>query len=570
MLSSASATDLRVLVALQDATSQRLATRLLAGAGADVHVVDGDVAFLSVVEQGPADLALIDVSFDNKAGLAWIHHVRQLHPDALIYALATRAHFDLASEATPLGSNGFLPLPLAGDEILTVLAHARTATARVREADTRRDEVQFLSHIDALGKQIDAAPERRAAARAVVNLYRQMGCAPVLLYLPAGAGGQQFFLAAHSASDPRWLSNAERRELLDFARIHGFEAQPLIAQREPAGLLLLGVRSSDQVRAARRALLAEQSALHLALLAEREQAQRSAMKDPRSSAYTFAYFVDVAGREIDKARRHQRRFALATIELKRPEGEGGIGYTDVELVDHILAAVRDTDILARVDDNEFYLLLPETGAVGAHTCRRRVLRQLGSLDPAPDVSVGLAVYPHEGQDLSHLLRVAARRAALAGPARQGFTGTGTAPLLAMLRSAEGFGPGASQSIEHHRAIELAPDEFSALVARAVSEGLRGGRTKVSVTERPGSRIAAGLREFVKHDVEGLAIQSVDTRGWPEGAALEVMTLTAEHGCYAIAAEERGAVLRVVHGAEPRWIDWLCERLTEAIGRRWVA
>ncbi len=40
------------------------------------------------------------------------------------------------------------------------------------------------------------------------------------------------------------------------------------------------------------------------------------MKDPSSSAYTFAYFVDVAGREIDMARRHNRRFALATIGVQ--------------------------------------------------------------------------------------------------------------------------------------------------------------------------------------------------------------------------------------------------------------
>ena len=61
--------------------------------------------------------------------------------------------------------------------------------------------------------------------------------------------------------------------------------------------------------------MASQAATTLALLGERERSTRGAIKDLTTSAYTFAYFVDIAGREIDKARRYGRRFALATIAL---------------------------------------------------------------------------------------------------------------------------------------------------------------------------------------------------------------------------------------------------------------
>lgn len=139
-----------------------------------------------------------------------------------------------------------------------------------------------------------------------------------------------------------------------------------------------------------------------------ERVRRATLQDPSTSAYSFAYFVDLAGREIDLARRHGRRFALATIELQ----PGALDpRTAVEVV---LGAVRDTDIVARAEEHELLLLLPETGTKGARTLRRRVIErvhvharrgQVGS-----PLRMGIAGFPWDGEDLSRLLRVARRRA----------------------------------------------------------------------------------------------------------------------------------------------------------------
>ncbi len=61
------------------------------------------------------------------------------------------------------------------------------------------------------------------------------------------------------------------------------------------------------------------------------------------------------------------------------------------------------------------MLLPETGLLGALTCRRRIagalaaIEQLGEVDGLDPV-VGVAVYPSDGLDLGRLLRAARRRA----------------------------------------------------------------------------------------------------------------------------------------------------------------
>ena len=80
--------------------------------------------------------------------------------------------------------------------------------------------------------------------------------------------------------------------------------------------------------------------------------------------------------------------------------------------------MRDTDVLARVDEREFYLLMPETGGVGraelppAGACSRQQRAPAARVRGAfrPSSRIGVSTYPHDGTDLSRLLRAAKRRA----------------------------------------------------------------------------------------------------------------------------------------------------------------
>ncbi len=142
-------------------------------------------------------------------------------------------------------------------------------------------------------------------------------------------------------------SFCDEMELLNHAREHHLDTLRLALRREQSGMVLLG-RTSEGRSASLvfpLLLLAAQATTALALIGAREQSHRGAMKDPSSSAYTFAYFVDVAGREIDMARRHSRRFALATIGVQFDRPSQGEGEPTVLVAEHVLSAVRDTDVL---------------------------------------------------------------------------------------------------------------------------------------------------------------------------------------------------------------------------------
>ena len=151
----------------------------------------------------------------------------------------------------------------------------------------------------------------------------------------------------------------------------------------------------------------------------------------RPQLYTFAYFGDLASREIERAQRHHRPFALLTLHfgsasalassLATPE----LSALRKAVTQALLSAVRESDVVARVDDDEQYLLLPETGRLGALSCRRRILERLRRVpleltmlggeaqkrveEALADVSVGVSVFPVDGRDLGELLKLSRKR-----------------------------------------------------------------------------------------------------------------------------------------------------------------
>jgi GGDEF domain-containing protein len=312
-------------------------------------------------------------------------------------------------------------------------------------------------------------------------------------------------------------------------------------------------------------LFVAQATTALALIGEREQSHRGAMKDPHSSAYTFAYFVDVAGREIDKAVRHSRRFALATVSLATE----GADQTNVELADRLLGAVRDTDIVARIDETEFYLLLPETGGIGAHSCRRRIAEQLGLSDEHRGILMGLATFPHDGRDLSQLLRVAKFRADASARSLAHKRELWRLPLGELLDAILWDVRDESPSIETPRAIELPVRDVLAVASSAVHEATRAGATWLLASQRSGLGIGSAVRAAVSRDRDAPRIESVDLAGVPGCKDLEVLELVTQHGAYTLLGRITGDIMRAVHSADPLFADLVADRMGAALGTRFV-
>ena len=201
---------------------------------------------------------------------------------------------------------------------------------------------------------------------------------------------------------------------------------PLRADGEPVGLLHLepepGGRWPDDARAA-AAALAPAAALAVRNARRFQAVERGSLRDRESGAYHLAYLVDHAGKEFYKARRYGRSFSLVIVSLdgldrlREAAGQEAVRAAARGVVAAVSRVVRDADVLARVSDREFYVLLPETDHFGALMFVRRAgdelrrepaVRALGERAPLV-AAMGAATFPLDGMDFDELRAVCRAR-----------------------------------------------------------------------------------------------------------------------------------------------------------------
>ena len=104
--------------------------------------------------------------------------------------------------------------------------------------------------------------------------------------------------------------------------------------------------------------------------------------DPLTKAINRRSFFDLAELEISRARRYERPFSIAYIDLdnfKEINDQWGHSTGDkllIAVADTISSNIRNTDILARFGGDEFVILLPETTGEAAKSTLDKVHRQL--------------------------------------------------------------------------------------------------------------------------------------------------------------------------------------------------
>lgn len=562
---------LHLVAIVQDEVTARLVERTLGGRGDGLTVARDFAEGLARATSEAPDIVFVELSPGANAGLAVVHHVRALTPHVAVYALSSPPNIELGTQAVALGAAGLLLLPLSGDELLGAVSSVRTVAAEralraelEREVAEARLTTKLLESLDAVG---ECTTRRGTVRRVLEQLVSATGAKRASAFLRASEASRELILVEQVGDFQELPSFCEEMTLMQYAaREPDLELVRLASRASEQGALLLG--GVGNLGAARKGALdraGAQAATLIALGEGREAASRGTMKDPESSAYTFAYFVDVAGREIDKARRHGRRFALATLTI----GGEGDGHS-VQLAERVLSAVRDTDILARVDEREFYLLLPETGGIGAHHCRRRMMRSFREAGHGASLAVGVATYPHDGGDLSQLMRVARHRADASRSSAVfalELESLGLGEMLDALLWSGDPGP----SAEAPRQLELPRADVAALAVAAVGEARRSGSTWAVATERPGISIAQGVRSALGAPSEAMRLDAVDIESAVGYADLEALSLITEHGAYSLIGRIDGSVVRGVHSADPLLADLIVDRLGDTVGTRlWTA
>ena len=579
-----------VLAIAQDAVTRALFPKVVR----DRLVMTDDLAeALSLAEQSPPDVAFVEIGMGDGAGLALVHHLKAVVPQITVYALSSRAAIEAAANAVALGGAGLIMMPAGGDEILSAISAVKIKLAdRAQRAELERAALAYARAAGWMARAaaLAASTSREAAAEQLVPvLLEATGSAGAAVYLAVGDRPNELARAAASPELERAPSQAVEAEMLDYARRERLLVVPLAVGTVKAGHLLLAPQAESPVStrgplpsASARLdgvvkLLANQAAAAFALLGERERQSAAAIKDPASSAYSFAYYADVAGREIDRARRYGRRFAVVTVafDVSGEDGGGPAPLSHAEMADQLLKVARDMDVVANVDEHEFHLLMPETDGLGAHAARRRVLarilERLGKALPR-GLLVGSSTFPHDGPDLSQLLRVARRRAEATRHSlvrRLAPDQMGLPDLVDALGWDMALPEGGASSAA--RAIELKLADAAQLAATVVGDAVRGGATMLVVAHHEQLSLGAAVRSALGPPRDNVTLHAIDARRADRGAGqddnIEALAVLAEHGAYAFIGKSEGGVVRGLHAADPLLADLLADRLGKAAGLR---
>jgi len=194
-------------------------------------------------------------------------------------------------------------------------------------------------------------------------------------------------------------------------------ADPIEIQWERKDHAVLKVRLSG------REVLTEQGQLEgYEVIAEDVTRQREledhlrqqAASDSLTGLANYRHLVDVLDGEIKRSSRTSREFALLFFDmdgLKRINDRYGhmIGSQALcRLADILSSCCRGIDTPARFGGDEFAVVLPETNARKAQQVAQRICESVAndSNGPKLSVSVGIAVYPQDGDTIEKLLREA--------------------------------------------------------------------------------------------------------------------------------------------------------------------
>ncbi len=141
--------------------------------------------------------------------------------------------------------------------------------------------------------------------------------------------------------------------------------------------------------------------------------RQQAARDPLTGLANYRHLAEVLDMEIKRSERTGREFALLLFDLdglKQINDRYGhlTGSHAICRAADVLSLCRDIDTAARYGGDEFAVVLPETSAEAANQVARRICDSITNdgMGPLLSVSVGVAVYPHDGERIEALLRKA--------------------------------------------------------------------------------------------------------------------------------------------------------------------
>ena len=165
-------------------------------------------------------------------------------------------------------------------------------------------------------------------------------------------------------------------------------------------------------------IFATQAVTALQSARQYEEIKRLTFIDALTPAYNHRYFQEALNKEIHRHSRTGHELALAMLDIdnfKKINDSFGHPVGDEilkGLVEELMRNARDTDVVARYGGEEFAIIFPDTAIASAREAANRMREIVENREfPAAavnrtlfiTVSIGVAVYPRDGQSAADLI-----------------------------------------------------------------------------------------------------------------------------------------------------------------------
>lgn len=440
-----------ILVVDEDVRHRRQVADLVASRGHRVVAVDETADAIERLSEETFDVVISPWNLSEVDGLTFLSRVREYHPHQEAIFFATEAELESVIPMLGEGIASHVLTPIEEQSFFKVFDEAiQRAFIRRGKLGSGR-EIQDSETILAIGRRglelfavadIDLLYEKILEDFSVVT-----DAQSAALWLLEDS--TEFRLVAHrglfqrAAHQRPWMRDEQLlhrvSEGTPWVRAEAsgpFLQVPLKAFREPLGFVQLGDSLHREFRSEVLGVasqFSEFAAVALKNGRRLKSLERLGLRDRETSAYNLSYFTDYASKEIYKARRYGRIFSLITLSidhlanLRHRLGAEQALKSARGVIRSLTKLARDTDVLAKAGEQEFYMLLPETDFFGALMFLRRTTAAIAA-DPEIQaiesrfplgIVGGIATFPKDGEDFDELMascyrRMGERRTSLLG------------------------------------------------------------------------------------------------------------------------------------------------------------
>ncbi len=396
------------------------------------------------------DLAIVDIILPDYDGASLAVELREKYPDLAIAVITQKNEARLALSLLRKGVDEYIVKPVSADDLLSVIDSVYRRRLENEEKSRILMEsgsynlqqiydriIRLLTFIE-LDKLYDAIvetlvsvlkvqgailwiPDRKDKNILRIESYRGLvhtESYPFTFSLTEHPLQNQFF--GSKVIEDSELSNGEGAVIGETVDKKRNIILPLVYYKELYGIVKLVEKISGEflendIRIA--SLIAEFSAIAIRNCRYFEFASYSLLREKDSHLYSMAYFIDYAGKEIYRARRYKRPFSVVEIVIDNAEyfrlNMNKDMYENLSkwLVNNISAGLRSSDVISRISESEFLLVMPDTDYMGALSYISRSLNNFRSeqfvnfLDKyiPLSVSMGAASFPANGSDYDSLI-----------------------------------------------------------------------------------------------------------------------------------------------------------------------